>query len=64
MSGEKKQDYKAVFRMVKDLLPSMSLQQIILDYEMAMWEAADSIFPAVTVRGCAFHWGQAVWRKV
>lgn len=64
MSGKKKRDYKAVFRMVKDLLPSMSLQEIILDYEMAMWKAADSIFPAVTVRGCAFHWGQAVWRKV
>ncbi|XP_062591513.1 uncharacterized protein LOC134253000 [Saccostrea cucullata] len=63
MSGKKKKDYKAVFTAVNDLLPTMSMQEIILDYEMAMWKAAHSIFPTATVRGCAFHWGQAVWRK-
>ena len=64
MSGKKKSDYKGVLRVVKDLLPTLSLQEIVLDYEMAMWKAVNSVFPTVPVRGCAFHWGQAVWRKV
>ena len=64
MSGKKKSDYKGVMRVVKDLLPTLSLQEIVLDYEMAMWKAVNSVFPTVPIRGCAFHWGQAVWRKV
>ena len=36
MSGKKKSDYKGVMRVVKDLLPTLSLQEIVLDYEMAM----------------------------
>ena len=29
-----------------------------------MLQAAASIFPDVAVRGCGFHWNQAVWCKV
>ena len=36
----------------------------MLDFESAMWRAAASVFPDVRVRGCGFHWNQAVWRKV
>jgi hypothetical protein len=35
-----------------------------VDFESAVWRAIPEVFPDVTVRGCGFHWGQAVWRKI
>ena len=29
-----------------------------------MWKGIRSVFPAVTLHGCTFHWSQAVFRKV
>ena len=28
------------------------------------WNAIRRVFPAVTIKGCVFHWTQAVWRHV
>ena len=36
----------------------------VLYFEKAAWLALTSVLPTVTVRGCNFHWAQAVWRKV
>ena len=30
-------------------------------YEAAIWAAARDVMPPITIRGCAFHWTQAVW---
>ncbi|XP_061184450.1 uncharacterized protein LOC133192458 [Saccostrea echinata] len=29
-----------------------------------MWRAAKSMLRGIRIHGCAFHWGQAVWRHV
>ncbi len=29
-----------------------------------MWAAAQKIFPQVALRGCLFHWNQAIYRKI
>jgi len=29
-----------------------------------LWKAAREVIVRATHRGCAFHWGQAVWRKI
>ena len=34
-----------------------------MDFERAAWRAAAHVMPQVERMGCAFHWGQAVWRK-
>ncbi|KAK3084405.1 hypothetical protein FSP39_013010 [Pinctada imbricata] len=52
--------YKAIVR----LLPhAPQVNVIVMDFEAAMWAAARRVMPTCTLRGCAFHWAQAVWRK-
>ncbi|XP_006814468.2 uncharacterized protein LOC100373162 [Saccoglossus kowalevskii] len=65
MSGKSKSDYKAVMRAVKELLPAdILLKEIMADYEEAIWRAARDVFDGVEIKGCSFHWRQAVYRKV
>ncbi|XP_044164508.1 uncharacterized protein LOC114952152 isoform X2 [Acropora millepora] len=65
MSGKKKSDYKKVLRNIVDILPAQpSVRRVVLDFERAMWSAVKSILPEVVIMGCAFHWTQAVWRKI
>lgn len=33
-------------------------------YIAALWQALRKALPATRLRGCVFHWAQAVWRKV
>ena len=30
----------------------------------AAWRALRDVFPGTTIKGCVFHWNQAVWRHV
>ena len=40
-----------------------SVEEVDLDYEAAMWKVVRQVIPDATIKGCAFHWGQAVWRN-
>ena len=65
MSGRKKKDYKAVFLAILDVLPIRPLvKKITLDFEKALWSVLPQLFPSAKIIGCAFHWTQALWRKV
>ena len=55
--------YIEVFHAVDTLLPTRNVQTITLDFEAAMWQAAE-VFPIVAQLGCFFHWSQAIWWKV
>ncbi|XP_068250151.1 uncharacterized protein [Palaemon carinicauda] len=64
MSGKRRKDYKKVFSRIKEILgEQLKVQEVILDFEASVWRAIPDVFPDVVMRGCAFHWGQAVWRK-
>ena len=43
---------------------SLCVESIVSDFEAAVLNAVRRVLPQVDMRGCAFHWGQAVWRKV
>lgn len=64
MSSRRKKDYVAVLRSLLNLLPTNSVRQIVSDFEAALWRAVKNVLPGVTHRGCAFHWGQAVFRHI
>ena len=61
MSSRKKKDYKAVLKSVLQLLPGEpSVKRLVMDFEMAIWKAAESVLPEAERKGCAFHWANAV----
>lgn len=65
MSGKKKRDYKAVLEAVLSILPDQPrVKRVTLDFEKAMWSAMRQVLPDVELKGCSFHWTQALWRKV
>ena len=65
MSGRKKNDYRKVLKHLLEILPSApAVQQITLDFKKAAWAALRSVIPHAILQGCAFHWTQALWRKV
>lgn len=37
---------------------------VCIDFEMAVIETIQHIFPNSRIRGCLFHYSQAIWRKV
>jgi len=40
------------------------VRQITIDFEKALWGVLRTLLPDVTIKGCVFHWTQALWRKV
>ncbi|XP_033756187.1 uncharacterized protein LOC117338932 [Pecten maximus] len=40
------------------------VEGFMLDFEAGCWRAVRSVFPGVDLKGCSFHWAQAVLRKV
>ena len=36
----------------------------MIDFETAMWPALKIVFPRVSVKGCAFHFGQALYKNM
>lgn len=65
MSGKKKKDYRAVIReIIKNIPGQPSVKKVTVDFERAIWSAFQKVLPEVRIMGCAFHWSQALWRKV
>lgn len=65
MSGRKTSDYIQVFNAVlRGLEHDAAVEEVVCDYEVALWKSVHHVFPEVPIRGCVFHWGQAVFRHV
>jgi len=65
MSTWRRKDYMHVLRALMESLPcSPKVQAVVTDFEAAVWSATRKVLPSVALRGCAFHYAQAVWRNV
>ena len=46
------------------MLSSIMVEEIVVDFEWALWSALHKSLPYVPVFGCWFHWAQAVYNRV
>jgi len=54
-----------VLRGLRQVLPSPPVvAAFMVDFEAAVWNAVRIEFPDATIKGCTFHFSQAIWRKV
>ena len=51
---------------VRQIIPPSPprVTKVMLDFEKAVWSALRQTLPGVQLKGCSFHWTQALWRKV
>ena len=49
---------------MRNLLPDNEAQEVVLDFEAAMWAGIWEVFPEKRVKGCVFHWTQALYPHV
>ena len=65
MSSRRTVDYVAVFNQINSVLPIPPHPwAMVLDFESSVWKAIREVYPGVTIRGCAFHWTQTVFRHI
>ena len=65
MTCRTKNDYKKILKALRKVLPDLiNIKKMVMDFEIGLWSAVRSLFPAVELQGCAFHWTQAIWHKV
>lgn len=50
--------------MLDNLSSPPSVTSFVVDFETGMWNGLRSVFDNPVIHGCAFHFGQALWRKV
>jgi len=56
--------YTRMFDILKELVPDMMPQKILLDFEKACMSAAQIAFPQAEIKGCYFHLSQSILRKI
>ena len=65
MSKRRKRDYKKLIKILKKLLDGqIAVETIVGDFEMASWQAFKNGFKEAEIRGCSYHWSQAVWKNI
>ena len=62
------QTYTRMFRLLMDAANRHGMelqpQTICIDFEVAMIRSIHEVFPNARIRGCLFHFSQALWRKL
>ena len=60
--------YTRMFQLLQQAAQRFGMQlkpnTVSIDFEMAMINTVQQFFPNSRIRGCLFHYSQAVWRKV
>ena len=68
MTSKSQECYTRLFEDLRDLAEERELEleplYIITDFELGVINASRTVFPTIQNKGCFFHLGQSVWRKV
>jgi hypothetical protein len=69
MSHKGKRDYKAVFSKLLELITDPTegyprVEEIVSDFEAAVWTTLKKLLPNVLVMGCSFHINQAMFKNL
>ena len=48
---------------VNTLLSERKVTTFVVDFEAGLWQALRHMYTDPDIKGCAFHFGQALWRK-
>ncbi|XP_018497352.1 uncharacterized protein LOC108865132 [Galendromus occidentalis] len=55
---------KELLNVIREEVPALNVRVAIADFEIAFIKAFTDVFPAIQLRGCYFHFCQAIWRKI
>jgi len=47
---------------VRQQQPAVSV--VVANFKAAVWQACRLVLPHIDIKGCAFRWCQAVWRRL
>ena len=72
MESRKTLDYQKVFEKIIEILPFLRVKEIVSDFEKALWKSIKNLnddpdlklFKNVRQFGCAFHFTNAIYRKI
>ena len=56
--------YTTTLRQLQTIHPNLHPTSVLIDYELAIKNALEAVFPGVVVSGCFFHFSQNIWRRV
>ena len=56
--------YEKAFTALKELNPDLSPRRLITDFELAAINSFRKVFHTTEVKGCFFHFAQAIWRNI
>ena len=56
--------YTQALQQLKNLCPNLNPRTGLIDFELAIKNSLEIVFPGVQVKGCYFHFTQNIWRKI
>lgn len=64
LPDKRKQTYERMWEVVVQSAPNVQPRSIMSDFEIGAHQAIGRVFPHASVKGCFFHLGQSLWRKI
>ncbi|KAK3087679.1 hypothetical protein FSP39_009092 [Pinctada imbricata] len=49
---------------LQQLLGDVNVEGFVADFETGLWQVLQLVYPGIDIKGCVFHFTQAVWRRI